>query len=85
MLGLAGVDPPAKGSLIIADRSITWTTDVAINEVATLTYRTVISYRPTTPIDTVIRIEDNITSPFELTARTLFEGSRLYMPIIGKN
>jgi uncharacterized repeat protein (TIGR01451 family) len=85
MLGLAGVDPPAKGSLIIADRSITWTTDVAINEVATLTYRTVISYRPTTPIDAVIRIEDNITSPFELNARTLFEGSRLYMPLIGKN
>ena len=86
MLILDSVDTPSGGSVLSDGRqAITWTTPLAVNETATLTYRAVISYRTSTPIDNMVLVTDNITDPVRLRARTTFKVYPLYFPIIYKN
>lgn len=83
MLVLSGVDSPAQGSLLSnGTDAITWTTPLSVNAVATLTYRAVISYQSSTPIDNVVRLADNLNEPFNVTARAYFEVFPMYFPII---
>jgi hypothetical protein len=50
-----------------------------------LTYRAVISYQSSTPIENVVRLDDNLNEPFNVAARAYFEVFLRYFPIIFKN
>ena len=86
MLLLGDVDAPTQGTLLSNGRdTITWTTPLSVNAVATLTYRAVISYQSSTPIENVVRLDDNLNEPFNVAARAYFEVFLRYFPIIFKN
>ncbi len=84
MLELAGVDQPSQGTLVTGGKSFTWTTALASNAVATLTYRAVISYETSSAIQNTVYVNDGLNDPFTLTASTSFKVRPLYLPIIFK-
>jgi uncharacterized repeat protein (TIGR01451 family) len=84
MLELQAIDPPTQGALVTAGKSFTWTTPLAVNEVATLTYRAVISYQTSSAIENRVVIDDDLNDPIILIARTTFRAVPLYFPIIYK-
>ncbi|MEW5959769.1 MAG: hypothetical protein AB1801_18745, partial [Chloroflexota bacterium] len=84
-LDLLAVDPPSQGSLEAGGKSITWTTALARNEVATLTYRAVISYKTSTAITNRAYAADDINQPVMLTTQSAFKVIPTYLPIIFKN
>jgi uncharacterized repeat protein (TIGR01451 family) len=84
MLEVVGFDPPSQGNLITNGKSFTWTTPLAVNEVATLTYRAVISYETSAAIENRVMVADDINDPLNLLARTTYKALPLYFPILYK-
>jgi hypothetical protein len=84
MLEWVGVDPPSQGTIITGDKSFTWTTALAQNETATLTYRAVISYETSSAIQNTVYINDGLNDPLALTAYTSFKIKPIYLPFIFK-
>ena len=84
MLELLAVDPPSQGNVESGNKAITWTAALAQNEVATLTYRAVISYKTSTAIENKAIAADDINSPLELTVRSYFKIIPTYLPVIFK-
>ena len=84
MLELLAVGPPSQGNVESGNKAITWTTALAQNEVATLTYRAVISYKTSTAIENKAVAADDINSLLELTARSYFKIIPTYLPVIFK-
>ncbi len=84
MLEWVGVDPPSQGTMVTGGKSFTWTTALAQNEVATLTYRAVISYETSSAIQNTVYVNDGLNDPLVLTAYTTFKIRPLYLPIIFK-
>lgn len=84
MLELVGIDPPSQGTLISSDRSFTWTTSLAKDQLATLTYRAVISYQTSSGINNTAIVADGLNDPLTLTAQAAFKVQPLYLPIIYK-
>jgi uncharacterized repeat protein (TIGR01451 family) len=84
MLELWGVDPPAEGAVITGARGFTWTTALATNAPATLTYRAVISYKTSGAIENTVYVNDGLNDPLALTARTTFKSWPIYLPLIFK-
>jgi uncharacterized repeat protein (TIGR01451 family) len=84
MLELVGLDPPSQGALITGGQSFTWTTPLAKNEVATLTYRAVISYETSSAIENSAVVDDDLNDPLTLVARSNFKSRTIYLPIISK-
>ena len=85
MLELIGVDPPSQGNVAINGKTIRWTTPLAKDGVATLTYRTVISYRSSTPIRNIAYVNDNINDQLILKAITSYQAHDNFLPVILKN
>jgi uncharacterized repeat protein (TIGR01451 family) len=85
MLDLVSVDNPTQGTAIPAGNGILWTTPLARNEVATLTYQVVISYETSGSIKNTAYIADGFNDPVALTARTLFKSLPVYLPFVSKN
>jgi hypothetical protein len=84
MLELTGVDNPSQGTIVNGGKSFTWTTSLASNEVATLTYRAVISYETSSPIQNIVYVNDGLNDPLALTTGASFQIRPLYLPIIYK-
>ncbi|HMR63562.1 MAG TPA: S8 family serine peptidase [Anaerolineae bacterium] len=84
MLEFVEIDPPSRGNLVKGERSFTWTTALARDENATLTYRTVISYQTSRPIENLIHLSDTYNDPLPLKARTDFKKWPYYLPAIFK-
>jgi uncharacterized repeat protein (TIGR01451 family) len=84
MLELVGIDPPSQGTLISSNRSFTWTTSLAKDQIATLTYRAVISYQTSSGINNTAIAADGLNDPLALTAQASFKVQPLYLPIIYK-
>jgi uncharacterized repeat protein (TIGR01451 family) len=85
MLEMVGVDSPSQGSIVTNGKSFTWTTPLAKNGVATLTYRAVISYETSSAIENTAIVDDDLNEPLALTARTAFRIWPVYLPLIYKN
>ncbi|MFN8454306.1 MAG: S8 family serine peptidase [Anaerolineae bacterium] len=84
LLDLLGLDPPGQGTLLTSDQSFTWTTALASNQEATLTYRAVISYRTGSAVAHTVQVNDGLNEPLLLTARSTFKVLPLYFPILFK-
>ncbi len=84
MLDLIAVDAASQGDFTADTRTITWTTALAPNEVATLTYRAAISYEVGSAINNVAYVEDGIGQPVPLQARATFKVLSVYLPAIIK-
>ena len=76
------IGSPSQGSVVADSRALTWTTSLAVNEEATLTYTAVISYRSSTPIDNLVRVDDQLNPILKLKARTFFEVYPRYFPLV---
>ena len=76
------ISVPGKGNAVTDGKTLTWTTALSVNEEAILTYSAVISYRSSTPIDNVVRVDDQLNPVLKLTTRTFFEVYPLYFPLI---
>jgi hypothetical protein len=85
MLDLDSVDAPSRGNVVYSGKTITWTTPLSKSELATLTYRAVISYKTSSAIENTAYARDNFNGPLALTARTTFKTIPVYLPIIFKN
>jgi uncharacterized repeat protein (TIGR01451 family) len=85
MLDLDSVDPPSRGNVLTYGNSLTWTTPLSQDEVATLTYRAIISYQSQSNIVNTAQVSDGFNSPLLLTARTSFKNIPIYLPVIMKN
>ena len=79
------VGTPSRGAIEAAGRSITWTTPLSKDEVVTLTYQAVISYRSSGTINNEVYLNDNINQPVILSARVAYKTLPTYLPIIFKN
>jgi uncharacterized repeat protein (TIGR01451 family) len=84
MLDLVSVDVPSQGNAVSLGKTITWTTPLARDAVATLTYQAVINYRTSGSIVNTAYLDDGIGSPLALTARTMFKVHPIHLPIIFK-
>jgi uncharacterized repeat protein (TIGR01451 family) len=84
MLELMAIDPPSQGTLLTSGNSFTWTTSLAPSQVATLTYRAVISYRTSGAVVNTVAVNDGLNDPLLLTAQSTFKVSPLYFPMIYK-
>lgn len=84
MLEFDAVGSPTQGNLIAAGRSLTWTTSLAKDEVATMTYSAVISYQSSLPIENIVRVDSGVGKPLVLKARTSFKAYPMYFPLILK-
>jgi uncharacterized repeat protein (TIGR01451 family) len=85
MLELLGLDTPSQGTVISNGKSFTWTTPLAKNGVATLTYRALISYETSSAIENIAIVDDDLNNPLTLTAQTIFKSRNIYLPFIYKN
>lgn len=85
MLELVAVDQPGQGDVTVKNKSLTWSTPLAVNEAATLTYRAVISYYSSTPIDNIAYVNDGLNEQLILKARAYFKGGIRYFPILAKD
>lgn len=84
MLELMGIDSVSGGNVQTVGKTVTWTTPLARDEVATLTYRAVISYRASTSIVNRAYASDSFNEPVELAAQAFYKISPIYLPIIFK-
>jgi uncharacterized repeat protein (TIGR01451 family) len=85
MLDLIMIDSPSSGDVISGGNNITWTTALSRGEVATLTFRTIISARSGGMIENVAYVEDGVHEIFPLPAQATFKPILTYLPIIFKN
>lgn len=85
LLELVSLDTPSQGALVSSGKTLTWTTALAKNEVATLTYRAVISYEAGSDIKNIAYVQDGLSPTLALTARAAFKRTRFYLPVIWKN
>ncbi len=85
MLDLISVDTPSQGNIESTNRVFTWTTPLSINQVATLTYRALISYETSSAIQNTAYINDDINDPIVLSARATFKIFPTYLPVILKD
>jgi uncharacterized repeat protein (TIGR01451 family) len=82
MLEFVEIDPPSQGNLVTNERRLLWTGALAKNESATLTYRAVISYQTSRPIENLFYLSDNYNDPLLLKTRTDFRKWPYYLPVI---
>jgi uncharacterized repeat protein (TIGR01451 family) len=85
LLELVSLDTPSQGTLLSGGKSLTWTTALAKNEVATLTYRAVISYEAGIAVENTAYVQDGLNPTLALTARAAFKRMHFYLPIIWKH
>ncbi|MEM7348219.1 MAG: hypothetical protein AAF485_28650 [Chloroflexota bacterium] len=85
MLQLLGIDSPSQGNIVHNNRIITWTTPLSKNEMATLTYRAIISYQSSTDIQNTAYANDDLSDQLLLMAEANFKVYPYYFPIIYKN
>lgn len=85
MLEPVSVDTPSQGTAISGNRSLTWTTPLSKNGVATLTFRAVISYESGLAIVNRAYVDDKFDEPLDLSAKTYFKVFPAYLPMIYKN
>ncbi|MBE7469287.1 MAG: hypothetical protein DPW09_06745 [Anaerolineae bacterium] len=83
VLEMVAIDPPSQGTLVSQGKSFTWTTPLAQNQTATLTYRALVSYTSSS-IRNRVTIDDDLNDPLRLTAPAFFKVQTLYLPIIRK-
>ncbi|NJN92765.1 MAG: DUF11 domain-containing protein [Anaerolineales bacterium] len=83
VLEMVGIDSPSQGTIVTSGKSFTWTTALAQNQSATLTYRTLVSYTSSI-IRNRVTINDDLNDPLVLTAQAYFKVQTLYLPIIRK-
>jgi uncharacterized repeat protein (TIGR01451 family) len=81
VLEMVEIDPPSQGALVTRGKSFTWTTALAQNQTATLTYRALVSYTSSI-IRNRVRIDDDLNDPLVLTAQAAFKVQSLYLPVI---
>jgi uncharacterized repeat protein (TIGR01451 family) len=84
MLDLLSIDTPSQGSIVSNGNSFTWTTSLAQGEEAVLTYRAVINYETSQPIENTAYVDDDLSPPLALTARTTFKTLFIYLPAVFK-
>lgn len=82
--GLA-VLPPASGAVLSSGNSFTWTTTLARNQSATLTFRATISDSGLGAIRNSAHVSDGVHSPLTLSAEAWFKAQPIYLPVISKN
>ncbi len=83
-LELVELGQPSRGNVSQNDQSLTWTTPVSKNEAVTLTYRTVVSYQTSQPIENVAYVVDSADTPMFLRALANYQVFSSYFPVIRK-
>ncbi len=83
-LDLLSIGTPSQGVMVFSGKSITWTTPLSYNAVATLTYRASISYKTSTAIRNTAYANDNFNDQLSLIAQTSYKIIPLYLPLIFK-
>lgn len=85
MLSLAAVNPPAQGTVTTGQNGFTWTTALAKDQAATLTFRAVVSYQTSTGINNTAYASDGLNEPVDMPAQATFKSIPTYLPLIIKN
>jgi uncharacterized repeat protein (TIGR01451 family) len=85
MLEPGTIGTPSRGTVEALGRNITWTTPLSKNEVVTLTWQAVISYKSNGAIENKVYLNDGINQLVTLSAQVTYRSLPAYLPVIFKN